>query len=67
MTQLELLAMMAAQLASNGRSLQGAVAAARELLDLTRAAEPEAAAAHDRSRMAEAALRRRLAASGPGA
>ena len=59
MPRLELLALMAASLAADGtRSIPGAVATAREILDELERAEPEAAAAHVRSRMTEA-LRRR--------
>jgi hypothetical protein len=58
MTPFELMVVVAAQLAGNGRSIEGAVAAARELLDRVRADEPDLAAAHDRARAADAMLRR---------
>lgn len=58
MTPYELLVVVAAQLASDGaRTLEGAVAAGRELIDIVRREEPDLAGAHDRARTTEAQRR----------
>jgi hypothetical protein len=60
MTPYELTVLVAATLAADGkRSLEGAVAGARELLDEVRRQEPELHDAHVRAGMAAAALRRK--------
>lgn len=55
LSEYELLNLMAALVSGDGqRSVTGAVATARAIVDEVRAQEPRAAAAHDRARLAAA-------------